>query len=152
MFFLLWGLISHSRKLVKLPPPPPGGYSQWQPQIVARRERKYRAPANNQFYILDNSPGDIPKDRPRDILNLRKLILPIMTILYFGLSIALFVSNIRVQTKVSNQTTTILIRSIVTLTRRPPQRYLKNRNEKRINTRIAHAIKPNRVYKPVFQK
>ena len=34
-----------------------------------------------------------------------------MKILYFGLSIALFVSNIRVQTKVSNQTTTISIRT-----------------------------------------
>ena len=42
---------------VKLPTPP-GGYSQWQSQTVAQREGKCRAPANNQFYIHDNSPGD----------------------------------------------------------------------------------------------
>ena len=45
--------------LVKLPPtPPPGGYSQWQSQIVARWEGKCRAPVNNQFYTHDNSPRD----------------------------------------------------------------------------------------------
>ena len=37
---------------------PPGGYSQWQSQTVARREGNCRSPANNQFYIHDNSPGD----------------------------------------------------------------------------------------------
>ena len=31
--------------------PPPGGYSQWQSQTVARREGKCRAPANNQFTL-----------------------------------------------------------------------------------------------------
>ena len=40
------------------PPPFPGGYSQRQPQTVAQREGKCRAPGNNQFYIHDNSPGD----------------------------------------------------------------------------------------------
>ena len=32
-------------------PHPSRGYSQWQPQTVARREGKCRAPGNNQFYI-----------------------------------------------------------------------------------------------------
>ena len=48
-------------------------------------------------------------DRLRNIRNPANIILPIVTILYFGLYIALFVSNIRVQTKVLNQTTTISI-------------------------------------------
>ena len=41
-------------------------------------------------------------DRPRDIQNLGQLILPIKKILYFGLSIVLFVSNIRVQKNVDS--------------------------------------------------
>ena len=36
--------------------------------------------------IHDNSPGDSPKDRPLDIQNPSNIILPIMKILYFGLS------------------------------------------------------------------
>ena len=67
------------------------------------------------YIMIHNSLGDIPKDRPRNIRNPVYIILPIMKIIYFGLHIALFVSNIRVQTKASNQTITILIRSIVIL-------------------------------------
>ena len=84
---------------------------------------------------------------------------PDLKILYFGLSIALIVLNIRVQTKVPNKTTTILIRSIVISNKNaPPQQSLKNQNEKQIDTRIQHipyvarAIKQDRVYEPVFQK
>ena len=53
-------------------------------------------------------------DRPRDIQNSKQLIILPITyrILYFGLGIV-FVSNIRVQTKVSNQITTISINGIV---------------------------------------
>ena len=92
----------------------PGEYSQWRSQTVAQREGKCRAPGNNQFYIHDNSPGDSPKDRPRNIRNPSYKILPIRQ--YLGLSITLFVSIIRVQTKVSIRTTTISIRSIATWT------------------------------------
>ena len=41
------------------PRPPLEGYSQWQSQTAARREGKCHAPANNQFCIHDNSPGDM---------------------------------------------------------------------------------------------
>ena len=76
--------------------------------------RKMPRTKNQSKYIHGNSPGYSSKDRPRDIRNLGKLILPIMKLLYFGLSIASFVSNIRVPTQVLNQTTTILLISIVT--------------------------------------
>ena len=107
------------------------------------------------YPIHDNSPGDIPKDRPWNIWNPSYTILPMSKIRYFGLSIALFVLNIRVQTKVSNQTTTISVSVIVTSNQRcvPPKWCLKTRNKIRIDTRtVTRAIKPNRVYKPIFQK
>ena len=37
---------------------PPGGYSQWQWQTVARLEGKCRTLGNNQFYTHDNLHGD----------------------------------------------------------------------------------------------
>ena len=98
--------------LVKLPNPP-GGCSQWQSKTVAWREGKCRARANNQFYIHDNSPGDIPKKTPRNIRNFDNTKLPIRK--YCTSNFVLHYSpRILGCKKGSNQTTTILIRSIAT--------------------------------------
>ena len=56
----------------------------------------------NFIYLHDNSHGNSPKDRPRHFRNPLHIILPIMKLLYFGLSIVLFVSNIRVQKNVDS--------------------------------------------------
>ena len=80
---------------------------------VAGREmpRTSKQPILYTYMITHMEIGFI--DRPQDIRNPVHTILPIIKMLYFGLHITLFVWNIRVQTKASNQTTTISIRSIV---------------------------------------
>ena len=66
---LSYVMLRNSQSCFLLNPPPEDTYSQWQSQTVARREEKCHAPANNQFYIHDNSPADIPEERPRKIQN-----------------------------------------------------------------------------------
>ena len=67
------------------------------------------------FIYMITRPETGFTDRPRNIQYLVYIILPIMKIMYFGISIVLFVLNVRMQTNVSNQTTAISMRSIVTI-------------------------------------
>ena len=65
----------------------------------------YAVHQNNRSYIHDVLAGDRIYGQIAEHLKSRILNTPDSKILYFGLSITLFVSNIRVQTKVSIRTT-----------------------------------------------
>ena len=125
---------------------------------VAGRDMSRTSKSINLMY--DNSHGDIPKDRPQtaehsksrqhNTPNYQKYCM------YFGLSIVLcIVSNIRMQTKVSNQTTTISISGIVMIINGASPLTMSKKPEQKTN-RHAHITRDQtrqyRVYEPVFQK
>ena len=107
--------ITPSLSLVKLPTVPKRIVSMAITNSCAAGRKMLRTRKQSILYTyMINCPKIGFTDRPRNIRNPGHIILPIMKILYFGLSIALFVSNIRAQRKLSNRTTTISIRGIVT--------------------------------------
>ena len=108
--------VSCEEYLVKFPtlsPPPEDILNGNHKQLHSGKGNAAHQQTTNFIYMITRPKVLSPKDRPRNIPNFENTILPTMKILYFGLCIALFVSNIREQTKVSNQTTTISFRSIV---------------------------------------
>ena len=70
--------------LVKLPTPHRRILSMAITNSCAAGREMPRARKQPILYMMCNSPGDIPKDRPRDIRNPGHIILPIMKILSFG--------------------------------------------------------------------
>ena len=138
-------------------PTHPGGYSQWQSQTVARREGKCLAPANNQFYIHDNSHGDIPKERPRNIQNLGHTILP--THKNSTSDLVLHYSSQILECKQKYRIEPLRYRLVASprvindvfppkMSKEPKQKTNRHAD----STRIARVVKPNRVYEPVFQR
>ena len=98
------------RGLVKLPTHTPEDILNGNNKPAGREMPRTR---KHQFYIHDNSPGDRVYGQTTRHSKSQQQNPPDLKILYFGLSITWFVSNIRVQTKVLFQTTRISIRGIV---------------------------------------
>ena len=108
--------VTRKKKIVKLPTHPPEDiFNGNRKQLRGGKRDATRQQTTKCIYMITHTEIGFT-NRPRNIQNFENTILtPDLKILYFGLSITLFISNIRAQTKVSNRTTTISIRSITIL-------------------------------------